>query len=121
MQTLLNFASKPRGRAPSRGRPPNTKPVEIDPLEQEIPAANQFREKVEFITKIVGEWINNGGIGISAMDPKHRLRWLGGRQRVGVEPYRHAWATVGGAGGDQRRVAIFDPNRPGDIIEDMEA
>lgn len=119
VQTLLNFVSKPsRTKAPTRGRPPNTKPVEIDPEQEGIPEANQFREKIEFVASVVGEWIANGGIGNSNMDTEHRLRWLGMRQKVGVEPYRHVWATVGATGGDDRRMAMFDPYKPWECAED---
>lgn len=121
IQTLLNFVSKPgRTKAPTRGRPPNTKPLEIDPSELGVPEANQFREKIEFIVRIVGEWIENGGVGNSAMDAEHRLRWTGPRQKVGVtEPYKHVWVTVGGSKGDERRCAMFDPYNPEDCVPDL--
>lgn len=119
IQTLLNFATPSRTKAHTRGRPPTNKPLEIDPLLQGIPEANQFRQKIEFITSIVGEWIENGGIGNSAMDTKHRLRWTGARQKLGVEPYKHVWVTVGATRGDERRCALFDPYRPSDCNEDL--
>jgi hypothetical protein len=112
LQTLLNFLNKP-GR--SRSSP-------INPVLQGIPQANDFRKKVEFIRTIVGEWIRNGGLGNSDMEPEGRLRWLGNRELVNVKvPYKHVWVTVGARGGDDRRVAWFDPRKPKEIVPDIEA
>jgi len=50
-----------------------------------------------------------------------RLRWMGLRDVVNVRsPYKHVWATVGARGGDERRVAWFDPRRPAEMVPDME-
>lgn len=95
--------------------------IQVDPMIQGIPAANDFRRKVEFIRTIVGEWINNGGIGCSSMDPETRLRWLGYRELVNVKvPYKHVWVTVGAHGGDDRRVAWFDPRDASKVVPDIE-
>lgn len=89
---------------------------------QGIPQANDFRGKVEFIRTIVKEWVTNGGLGNSDMEPAGRLRWTGNRELVGVDaPYKHVWVTVGAEQGDDRRVAMFDPRRPEDIIDDLES
>ena len=77
---------------------------------QGIPQANDFRRKIEFIRLVVKEWVTNGGLGVSDMEPEGRLRWGGYRELVNVKvPYKHVWVTVGGRNGDDRRVAWFDP------------
>lgn len=116
LQTLLNFMINPRaGKSTVRKRP------EIDPMIQGIPQANDFRRKVEFIRLVVREWVNNGGLGNSAMEPKTRLRWGGYRELVNVKiPYKHVWVTVGARNGDDRRVAWFDPKKPEATIPDIE-
>lgn len=89
---------------------------------QGIPQANDFRSKVQFIKTIVAEWIRNGGLGNSEMDPKGRLRWGGNRELVNVKvPYKHVWVTVGARNGDDRRVAWFDPKKPKEILPDIQA
>lgn len=88
---------------------------------QGIPTANDFRKKVEFIRSVVKEWVSNGGLGNSEMEPKGRLRWAGYRELVNVKvPYKHVWVTVGARNGDDRRVAWFDPKKPESIISDIE-
>lgn len=117
LQTLLNFMAKPSraGRTYARKRP------EIDPMIQGIPEANDFRRKIEFIVKVIKEWVTNGGIGKSNMSPIERLRWQGRRELVNVEiPYKHVWASVGGHGADERRVSMFDPRKPNEITPDVE-
>ena len=117
LQTLLNFVARPSraGRSTTRKRP------EIDPMVQGIPQANDFRRKIEFIVKVIKEWVSNGGLGKSDMTPDGRLRWKGYREQVNVEiPYKHVWASVGGQGTDERRVAWFDPRKPDEIKPDME-
>ncbi|KAH8815219.1 hypothetical protein F5884DRAFT_771577 [Xylogone sp. PMI_703] len=117
LQTLLNFITKPARSARSSTR---TYP-QIDPMLQGIPQANEFREKIEFIRLIIKEWVENGGMGNSDMEPKGRLRWAGNREIVNVKaPYKHVWVTVGARGGDDRRVAWFDPKRPEAIVPDIE-
>ena len=117
LQTLLNFTinkSSRAGKATTRKRP------EIDPMIQGIPQANDFRRKVEFIRLVVKEWVINGGLGNSAMEPKTRLRWDGYRELVNVKvPYKHVWVTVGARNGDDRRVAWFDPRSPDSTIADI--
>lgn len=114
LQTLLNFMSKPPKNT-TRKRP------EIDPMIQGIPEANQFRKKIEFIKDAIKEWVTNGGMGRSNFDTQSRLRWTGYRECINVKtPYKHVWVTVGARGGDDRRVAWFDPKVPGDIVPDME-
>lgn len=114
LQTLLNFAVKPR--ATQRKRP------EISPMLQGVPAANDFRKKIEFIRLIIKEWVANGGLGISDMSPEGRLRWNGHRETINVKkPYKHVWVAVGGMGRDDlRKVAWFDPEKPNEIVPDIE-
>lgn len=114
LQTLLNFMAKP-SRSTTRKRP------EIDPMIQGIPHANDFRKKIEFIRLVVKEWVTNGGLGNSNMEPAGRLRWAGCREVVNVKtPYKHVWVTVGARDGDDRRVAWFDPKKPEVIVPDIE-
>lgn len=114
LQTLLNFMTKPT-RSTTRRRP------DIDPMIQGIPQANDFRKKIEFIRLVVREWVTNGGLGNSNMEPEGRLRWTGCREIHNVKsPYKHVWVTVGARKGDDRRVAWFDPKKPAAIIPDIE-
>ncbi|PQE04029.1 serine threonine kinase protein [Rutstroemia sp. NJR-2017a BVV2] len=117
LQTLLNFMAKPSRTAKTTLR----KRPEIDPMIQGLPQANDFRRKVEFIKLAVKEWVQNGGLGISDMEPKTRLRWLGRREaNASHKKLKHVWTTVGGRQGDERRVGWFDPLKPEDIIYDSE-
>lgn len=117
LQTLLNFMSKPSRPAKSTTR----KRPEIDPMIQGIPMANDFRRKVDFIKLIVKEWVTNGGLGNSNMEPEKRLRWGGYRELVEVKvPYKHVWVSVGARNGDERRVAWFDPKKPLVVVPDVE-
>ncbi|RFU23705.1 hypothetical protein B7463_g12635, partial [Scytalidium lignicola] len=116
LQTLLNFMPKAArsARSSTRAYP------QIDPMLQGIPQANEFRQKIEFIRLIIKEWVSNGGMGNSDMEPKGRLRWSGNRELVNVKaPYKHVWVTVGARSGDDRRVAWFDPKRPEAIVPDI--
>lgn len=121
LQTLLNFQSKPstvragRTTATSRRRP------EIPTELQGIPAANDFRRKIEFIKNVVKEWSVNGGQGNSAMDREGRLRWTGHREIVhaGV-PVKMVWVTVGARWGDERLSAYVDPGRPAEMGEEID-
>jgi hypothetical protein len=110
--------SKPASRpvkSTTRRRP------EIDPMMQGIPQANDFRRKIEFIKTAVKEWVSNGGLGVSKMEPNSRLRWTGYRELVNVKvPYKHVWVTVGAKDGDDRRVAWFDPKKPEASVPDIE-
>lgn len=116
LQTLLNFASKPTRSVKSTTR----KRPEIDPMVQGIPSANDFRKKVEFIRSAVKEWVTNGGIGNSNMEPHGRLRWTGCREQINVKvPYKHVWVTVGSRNNDDRRVAWFNPRKPDVDIPDI--
>ncbi len=111
-QAFLNFMAKPRARGPS---------PEIDPMIQGIPEINDFRRKIDFIKRVVKEWIDNGGIGCSSYNPETRLRWNGYRELVNIKaPYKHVWVTVGAYNGDDRRVAWFDPKEPEKIVPDIE-
>lgn len=88
---------------------------------QGIPQANDFRRKIEFIRLAVKEWVMNGGLGNSNMEPGKRLRWHGCRELINVKlPYKHVWVTVGARSGDDRRVAWFDPRKSTDIVPDIE-
>jgi hypothetical protein len=116
LQTLLNFQSKPsRTTAPSRRRP------EIPAELQGIPAANDFRRKVDFIKNVVREWTANGGLGNSPMDRERRMRWTGHRETVNVSiPTKMVWVTVGARWGDQRLSAYVDPRRPAELGEEID-
>jgi hypothetical protein len=114
LQTLLNFQTKSTARsAASRRRP------EIDPELQGIPAANDFRRKIDFIKNVVKEWVSNGGLGNSNMSRENRLRWLGYRETVNATiPQKHVWVTIGARWGDQRLTALVDPRTPWELGED---
>lgn len=116
LQTLLNFMAKPTRTA----KPTIRKRPEIDPMIQGLPQANDFRRKVEFIRCAVKEWVHNGGLGISDMEPKTRLRWMGYREIYDDKKLKHVWTTVGGRNGDERRVAWYDPRKPQEVIFDAE-
>ncbi|KAG6027152.1 hypothetical protein E4U41_001038 [Claviceps citrina] len=116
LQTLLNFQSKPSARpASTRKRP------EIDPELQGIPAANDFRRKIEFIRNVVREWVTNGGLGNSSMSRATRLRWTGHREVVNTTtPQKHVWVTIGARWGDQRLSTLVDPRKPWELGEDVD-
>jgi hypothetical protein len=119
LQTLLNFQAKPtvvRGArtASSRRRP------EIEPEKQGIPAANDFRRKVEFMKSVVKEWVVNGGMGNSSMSRETRLRWTGCRETVLAAPQKHVWVTVGARWGDERLSAYVDPRKPSELGADID-
>ncbi|KAK6613988.1 plk plk-unclassified protein kinase [Botrytis cinerea] len=101
-------------------KPTTRKRPEIDPMIQGLPQANDFRRKVEFIRSVVKEWVQNGGLGISDMEPKTRLRWMGHREIYDDKKLKHVWTTVGGRRGDERRVAWYDPRNPQEVIFDAE-
>lgn len=119
LQTLLNFA-KPSSASSSatsslsstaRRRP------DIPPQLRDIPAANHFRKKIEFVRDIVREWTANGGLGNSDLSREARLRWLGVRETKGVQiPAKHVWVTIGARGGDERVAAMVDPRRPAGFV-----
>jgi hypothetical protein len=115
---LLNFQTRSSARASttaSRRRP------EIDPEIQGIPAANDFRRKVEFIKNVVKEWVSNGGLGNSSMERESRLRWTGYRETVhATAPQKHVWVTIGARWGDQRISTLVDPCKPWELGEEVE-
>jgi hypothetical protein len=120
LQTLLNFATVPKQPSRSTGTSSRRRP-EISPDLQGIPAANHFRQKIEFIRDIVREWNANGGIGRSDMSREKRLRWTGVRETRNVQiPAKHVWVTIGARGGDERVAALVDPRRPSEIGEDID-
>ncbi|KAL7629421.1 Cell cycle serine/threonine-protein kinase cdc5/MSD2 [Parahypoxylon ruwenzoriense] len=112
LQTLLNFATKPAIR-PTRNA--TRKRPDINPMLQGIPAANDFRRKVEFIKDIIKEWVTNGGLGNSNMDREHRQKWMGYRETVHGGPSKHVWVTIGARWGDERYCALVDPKKPGEL------
>ncbi|CAK7232204.1 Cell cycle serine/threonine-protein kinase cdc5/MSD2 [Sporothrix bragantina] len=135
LQTLLNFgvgssgsasASSLSGGATSSSR---RRPV-IQPELQGIPAANDFRHKVEFVRSVVREWVTNGGMGNSDMSRARRLRWTGARETLkqvpgatepaAVPATKHVWVTIGARQGDVRLSAMVDPRRPNDLGPDLE-
>lgn len=122
LQTLLNFQTKPTAYRSTRTTATSRRRPEIDPELQDIPAANDFRRKVEFIKNVVKEWVANGGLGNSSMKRETRLRWTGHREIVhSTAPVKHVWVTIGARWGDQRLTTLVDPRRPWDLGEDIEA
>ncbi|KAI8966057.1 kinase-like protein [Daldinia sp. FL1419] len=117
LQTLLNFATKPAIR-PTRNT--TRKRPEINPMLQGIPAANDFRRKIEFIKNIIKEWVVNGGLGNSYMDRERRQQWAGFRETVHSGPSKHVWVTIGARWGDERYTALVDPKKPGELGDEVE-
>ncbi|KAK0667573.1 hypothetical protein QBC41DRAFT_366085 [Cercophora samala] len=125
VQTLLNFATVPKQPAPRAGTRSTSsssrRRPEISPEMQGIPAANMFRQKIEFIRDIIREWNGNGGIGNSDMTREKRLRWTGMRETKNVQiPAKHVWVSIGARWGDQRLSAYVDPRKPEEIGEDID-
>lgn len=144
LQTLLNFSTKatvPRSTRTTGASSSRRQRPEIDPMLQGIPAANDFRRKIEFVRAIVREWVANGGLGNSDMSRERRLRWTGARETVvlssagdtvnnagtgsGLVPIpvavqKHVWVTIGARQGDQRFTALVDPRRPAEIAADID-
>ncbi|KAL2255920.1 hypothetical protein VTK26DRAFT_2482 [Humicola hyalothermophila] len=126
LQTLLNFgvgssSSRRPGSTSAAAAVGGRRRPEIPPELQGIPAANQFRKKIEFVRDVVREWTANRGIGNSAMGRESRLRWLGVRETRNVQiPAKHVWVTIGARWGDRRVAAMVDPRRPDEIGEDLE-
>ena len=124
LQTLLNFATQSKSGVrtatrsasnPTRSRPEI--PVEL----QGIPAANDFRKKVQFIKTVVKEWVMNGGIGNSDMSREGRIRWTGTRETKNVPlQQKHVWVTIGARWGDERYTAYVDPRKPAEIGADID-
>lgn len=122
LQTLLNFQSKPATRSTRTGTATTRKRPEIDPELQGIPAANDFRRKIEFIKNVVKEWVANGGLGNSSMSRETRLRWTGYREiMTPATPQKHVWVTVGARWGDQRISTFVDPSRPWELGDEAES
>ncbi|TQV95906.1 hypothetical protein V2A60_001072 [Cordyceps javanica] len=120
LQTLLNFQSPSRAtNNPTRS---TRKRPEIDPALQGIPAANDFRRKIDFIRSVVKEWVANGGLGNSSMAREHRLRWRGHRETIhSTAPQKHVWVTIGSRWGDQRISTLVDPLKPWELGDEVEA
>ncbi|POR38222.1 Cell cycle serine/threonine-protein kinase CDC5/MSD2 [Tolypocladium paradoxum] len=121
LQTLLNFQSKPSVTRSARTTTSRKRP-EIDPELQGIPAANDFRRKIEFIKNVVKEWVANGGQGNSSMSRETRLRWTGIRELVNATiPQKHVWVTIGARWGDQRLSTYVDPRKPWELGEEVDS
>lgn len=121
LQTLLNFQAKPSASRTSRTNTSRRRP-EIDPELQGIPAANDFRRKIEFIKNVVKEWVLNGGQGNSSMTRESRLRWTGCRETTNASaPQKHVWVTVGARWGDQRLTTYVDVRKPWELGEDVDS
>jgi hypothetical protein len=165
LQTLLNFATVPKQPASSRSGSGSSSGTssssttsssssssstssrrrpEISPALQGIPAANQFRAKIEFVRDVVREWTAAGGLGCSDMSRDRRLRWTGARETirasgggpgagghgggagaggaggVPVPPAKHVWVTIGARRGDARVACMVDPRRPAELGEDID-
>jgi serine/threonine protein kinase len=132
LQTLLNFSkpSAPNSRSSSTSSAPASRSAslssarrrpEISPDLQGIPAANQFRKKIEFVRDVVREWTANDGLGNSDLSREGRLRWCGVRETRGVQiPSKHVWVTIGARQGDERLASMVDPRRPWVRGEDID-
>ncbi|KAI5866916.1 kinase-like protein [Durotheca rogersii] len=123
VQTLLNFAGRraaAAGKSEAAVRPSRRRP-EINPMQQGIPAANDFRRKVEFVREVVAEWVANGGLGNCRMEREHRRRWMGARETARSGPSKHVWVTIGARWGDKRFSAVVDPKKPGELGAEVEA
>ncbi|KAK1600096.1 uncharacterized protein LY79DRAFT_585706 [Colletotrichum navitas] len=121
LQTLLNFQTKPSAARSTRTTTTSRRRPEIPADLQGIPAANDFRRKIEFIKNAVKEWVTNGGLGNSAMDRDHRLRWGGYRETVmGNSFIKGVWVTVGARWGDNRLSAYIDPANPMEMGEEID-
>ncbi|EGX90552.1 Serine/threonine-protein kinase [Cordyceps militaris CM01] len=125
LQTLLNFQTPARASSVAAAANParsTRKRPEIDPALQGIPAANDFRRKIDFIRSVVREWVANGGLGNSSMAREHRLRWRGHRETIhSTAPQKHVWVTIGSRWGDQRISTLVDPLRPWELGDEVEA
>ena len=123
LQTLLNFQSKvgrPTRTAAAATSTTRRRP-EIDPELQGIPAANDFRRKIDFIKNVVREWVANGGLGNSSMSRETRLRWTGYREQISPgTPLKHVWVTVGARWGDERISTYVDAKKPWELGEEVE-
>ncbi|KAB5563543.1 hypothetical protein GE09DRAFT_1112845, partial [Coniochaeta sp. 2T2.1] len=124
LQTLLNFSvppKQPATRSASASAASRRLRPEISPNLQGIPAANQFRRKIEFVRDMVREWTSNGGIGNSDMSRERRLRWTGVRETKNVQvPAKHVWVSIGARWGDERYSCFVDPRRPAVLGEDVD-
>jgi serine/threonine protein kinase len=121
LQTLLNFQAKPSAARSTRTTSTTRRRPEIDPELQGIPAANDFRRKVEFIKDVIKEWVSNGGLGNSSMTREGRLRWMGHRETFhATAPQKQVWVTVGARWGDQRLSTYVDPRKPWELGEEVE-
>lgn len=123
LQTLLNFQSKPSSSTLSSSSSSTTRRrPEIEPSLRGIPAANDFRRKVEFIRDVVREWVANGGMGNSAMSRQARLCWKGFRETAkATTPEKHVWVTIGARWGDQRLSTYVDPLQPWKLGDEAES
>lgn len=121
LQTLLNFQTKPSTTRSTRATTTSRRRPEIPAELQGIPAANDFRRKIEFIKTVVKEWVTNGGLGNSDMSREGRLRWTGHRETVNApNPAKMVWVTVGARWGDKRRSAYVDPRNPSELGEEID-
>ncbi|KGQ05019.1 Cell cycle serine/threonine-protein kinase CDC5/MSD 2 [Beauveria bassiana D1-5] len=122
LQTLLNFQAPARATMAVNSTRSTRKRPEIDPELQGIPAANDFRRKIDFIRTVVKEWVSNGGLGNSSMARERRLRWRGHRETIhSTAPQKHVWVTIGARWGDQRISTFVDPLRPWELGAEVEA
>ncbi|OAA80017.1 Serine/threonine-protein kinase [Akanthomyces lecanii RCEF 1005] len=121
LQTLLNFHHQSSSASGNPTRSTRRRP-EIDPELQGIPAANDFRRKIDFIKTVVKEWVANGGLGNSSMGREQRLRWRGHRETIhSTAPQKHVWVTIGSRWGDQRISTFVDPLKPWELGDEVEA
>lgn len=121
LQTLLNFHHQSSSSASGNPTRSTRRRPEIDPELQGIPAANDFRRKIDFIKTVVKEWVANGGLGNSSMAREQRLRWRGHRETIhSTAPQKHVWVTIGSRWGDQRISTFVDPLKPWELGDEVE-
>lgn len=63
---------------------------------KDIIATNELRDKLQFVSTVLGIWLNNGGLGCLGKDNKYLL-WRGKG-----DSGKLLWVTVGAEGGDIR-------------------
>ncbi|KOS20924.1 Cell cycle serine/threonine-protein kinase CDC5/MSD2 [Escovopsis weberi] len=121
LQTLLNFQPRTSTRPARSTTTAARRRPEIEAELQGIPAANDFRRKIEFIKNVVKEWVANEGLGNSSMSRESRLRWTGFRETISTTtPQKHVWVTIGARWGDQRISTYVDPLKPWELGEEVE-
>lgn len=69
----------------------------IASIDSGIAEANMLREKLALVVKVVGQWVEAGGMGCAPGADVQRMRWNGPMLGEGK---KEEWTTVGRFGGD---------------------